>query len=826
MKSTQRQTMKLQQKLSPQQILLMQLVQLPVTALEQRIKEEIEKNPVLEDSPAPADVPESLPDGDYDEEDERDDLISIDTDDDDYSYRERVERDKNADPYETVLVSEVSFFDALLGQLEMKDLTDRQRAIAQEIVGSLDDAGYVSRSIDLIANDLAFTQGIEVSPQEVQEVLAIVQQLDPPGIAARNLQECLSIQLHRAERQDDVTRWATQVIDRCFDLFVNHNYNRVMETLQLDEQQLNAATECIRSLNPKPGVGQSETSHSHYIVPDFIVTRHDDELQMSLNDSHLPQLQLDAYYQEMLRQYSSLSHPTKGEKETVDFLREKTDSANLLVDTLRMRHVTLMRVMRAILRRQRRYFITGDSADLTPLLQRDIAEETGYDLSTISRVVNSKYVQTEFGTFLLKDCFSHSIVNDEGEEVATESIRQLLRDTVDAEDKRNPLSDEALARILNEKGYPVARRTVAKYRDMLGIPVCRLRRALKVIAWLILFVWGTGTYAQQPKQSYFDSVVNARIREGQAKARVQPEAKGNVKGKANPNAGALEIHEPEPDPNIIDTALASGDELIDIMYNATLPPPSALWYGRNLSGSHVRLVNLSMDSLPDEISINLLKADEKFCFPVKNIITSPYGWRWNRPHRGVDIRLKMGEPVRSAFNGVVRIARPMGAYGNLVVVRHYNGLETVYGHLSKINVKPMQVVAAGQTLGLGGSTGRSTGPHLHFEVRFQYEPFDPEWILDFSNYSLRTRRLYLDKTYFGIRKPRSGEALVYKADKSIIPEEQVKARPKSNKPVYASLKKGESLDEFAKRNYTTTDKLRELNPDMKKPKSGTRLRVR
>ena len=412
MKSTQRQTMKLQQKLSPQQILLMQLVQMPVTALEQRIKEEIEKNPLLEDTPPDHETLESLPDTDHDDDDDRDDLISIDTDDDDYSYRERVERDKNADSMETVLVSEVSFFDALLGQLELKNLTDRQRAIAQEIIGSIDDAGYVSRSTDLIANDLAFTQGLEVSPQEVLDVLAVVQQLDPPGIAARNLQECLSLQLHRAEQQDDATIWATQVIDRCFDQFVNHNYNRVMELLQLDEQQLNTAIERIRSLNPKPGVGQSESSHSHYIVPDFIISRHDDELQLTLNDSHLPQLQLNEYYQEMLQQYASLSHPTRGEQETVDFLRSKTDSANLVVDTLRMRHVTMLRVMRAILKRQYQFFLTGDSADLNPLLQRDIAEATGYDLSTISRVVNSKYVQTEFGTFLLKDCFSHYLDND------------------------------------------------------------------------------------------------------------------------------------------------------------------------------------------------------------------------------------------------------------------------------------------------------------------------------------------------------------------------------------------------------------------------------
>lgn len=827
MKSSQRQTMKLQQKLSPQQLLLMQLVQLPVTALEQRIKEEIEKNPVLEDCPSVADAPEPLPDSDRDE-DERDDLISIDTDDDDYSYRERVERDKNPDSFETVLVSEVSFYDTLLSQLELKDLSERQRVIAQEILGSLDDSGYVGRSTDLIANDLAFTQGLEVSPQEVLDVLTVVQQLDPPGIAARNLQECLSLQLHRAEKQDPPTQWATQVIDRCFDLFVNHNYNRVMETLQLDEQQLDSAIQRIRSLNPKPGSGGEVSSHAHYIVPDFIVTRHDDELQLSLNDSHLPQLQLDEYYQDMLKQLTSLQRLTPGEKETVDFLREKTDSANLLVDTLHMRHVTMLRVMQAILRRQYDFFLTGDRSRLNPLLQRDIADTTGYDLSTISRVVNSKYVQTEFGTFLLKDCFSHSIVGAEGEEVATETVRQILRDTIDAEDKSNPLSDEALAKILNDKGFPVARRTVAKYRDMLGIPVCRLRRMLKMVIAILLLQLGTNGFAQKPHESYFDSVVNARIREGQAKARTQPtsSAKGQKKTANHTHAGALEIHEAEPDPTAIDTALASGDELIDIMYNATLPPPSALWYGRNLSGAHVRLENFSMDSLPDEISITLLKQNEKFCFPVKNIVTSPYGWRWNRPHRGVDIRLKMGEPVRCAFNGVVRIARPMGAYGNLVVVRHYNGLETVYGHLSKINVKPMQVVAAGQTLGLGGSTGRSTGPHLHFEVRFQYEPFDPEWILDFSNYSLRTRRLYLDKTYFGIRKPRVGESLVYKADKSIIPEDQVKPKPGTSKPVYAGLKKGESLEAFAKRNYTTVDKLRELNPDLNKPKSGTRIRVR
>ena len=796
MKSGQHQTMKMQQKLSPQQLLLMQLIQMPVMELEQRLKEEVEKNPVLEVSTDNSDMLEPLPDTGTPAYD----MIGADTDDDDYSYRERQERDRNQDAREAVFVSEESFFDHLMDQLSMRSLSDRQRAIAQEIVGSLDDAGYVGRSLDLLANDLAFTQGIEVSLQEVEEVLHIVQQMDPPGIAARTLQECLSLQLHRAENQDDDTQWAIDVVDQCFEPFARHNYNRVMEELSLNEDQLHAAIARIRRLNPKPGDMESDTPQARYIIPDFTVTRHDETLTLSVNDRFLPQLQKTQYYQDMLQQLSSLGHLSPSDKEALDFLR----------------------VMQVILKKQYRFFLTGDSSEMKPLLQKDVAALTGYDISTVSRVVNSKYVQTEFGTFLLKECFSQSIVNDEGEEVATEAVRRELQAAVDSEDKRQPLSDEALAAILSKKGYPVARRTVAKYRDMLGIPVGRLRRKLKILI-LLLAVAGTLSAQQPAKESYYDSLLNARIREGQAKTRLQKE--GGKKNAKKANRPALEIHEPEPEPNAIDTALAAGDELIDVMYNATLPPPSPLWYGRNLSGAHVRLVNLSMDSLPDEITIRLLKDNERFCFPVKNIITSPYGWRWERPHRGVDIRLRTGEPVHCAFNGVVRIARPMGAYGNLVVVRHYNGLETVYGHLSKINVKPMQVVAAGQVLGLGGSTGRSTGPHLHFEVRFQYEPFDPEWILDFSNYTLRTRKLYLDKTYFGIRKPSKGEALVYKADKSIVPEDLTSAK-RVSKPVYATMKKGETLDDLAKRNYTTADKLRELNPDVSKFKSGMRIRVR
>ncbi len=826
MKNGQLQKMKMQQKLSPQQLLLMRLLQLPVTELEQRLKEEVEKNPMLEVNTEGGDMVESLPESSIEDSGADE---GIDTEDDDYSYRERQERDKNQDAHERVFIAEATFGDHLLEQLSMRNLTPRQQTIAEEIVGSLDDAGYVGRDIELIANDLAFTQGIEVSPHEVEEVLFEVQRLDPPGIAARNLQECLSLQLHRISKPDQAAQWAIQLIDQCFDQFVKHNYDRIMETLSLTEDQLDEAIGCIRRLNPKPGAGESESEHAHYVIPDFIVTNHEGQLSLMLNDGHLPQLQLNDYYQEMLQEYAQKKQLSPSEKEAYEFLRTNSDSANELVDTLKQRHVTMLRVMQTILRWQHKFFVTGDSADLRPLLQKDVAEKTGYDISTVSRVVNSKYVQTEFGTFLLKECFSQAITNGEGQEVATETVRQVLQAAVDAEDKRNPLSDEALSQLLKDQGYPVARRTVAKYREMLGIPVCRLRRQLKMIALLMLLSLSGSVFAQQPRhESYYDSLINARIREGQVKSRMGNSVRDGQKDK-NRNAdarqrGALEIHEPEPDPNAIDTALALGDELIDVMYDASLPAPSQLWYGRNLSGAHVRMATIPMDSLPDEISIQLLKGQERFCFPVKNIKTSPYGWRWNRPHRGVDIRLNVGDPVHCAFNGVVRIARPMGAYGNLVVVRHYNGLETVYGHLSKIKVKPLQVVSAGQVLGLGGSTGRSTGPHLHFEVRFQYEAFDPEWILDFNDYTLRTRRLYLDKTYFGIRKPRNADDLVYKADKSIVPEEQPKL--KSNKPLYATIKRGEDLEAFAKRNFTTTDKVKDLNPDERKFRSGTRLRVR
>lgn len=803
----------------------MRLLQMPVMELDARIKDEVEKNPLLEIT-SPANEEQLLPQsGGLSCAEELEESFG-----EDEAGGARWDRDRNPLAYEGEYESSDSVADRLFEQLSHLTLTDRQQTVAQEIVGSLDDAGYLARSVDLIANDLAFTAGLEVDPAEVEEVLQQVQSLEPAGIAARDLRECLLIQLRRAEDDSEATRWARMVVDECFDLFAKHSYQRIIDRFQFTEEQMGAVVDRIQRLTPKPGAGEGDAPEARCVIPDFIVSRHGDKLDLVLTDGRLPKVQISDYYQSMLRDMAAVKRPSAAEAETIAFLQTNTDSAHLLVDTLSQRHETMMRVMQAILRRQRRFFLTGSVADLQPLLQRDVADDTGYDVSTISRVVSSKYVQTEFGTFLLKDCFSQSITNEEGDEVATERVRQALQAAVDGEDKRHPLTDEELAAILAQQGFPVARRTVAKYRDILGIPVGRLRRNLQLLLLLLFTACLAPLQAQQP-DSYFDSIVNSRIRAGKsqsrsAAAKQQPPAKDQKSRPGAAKGRPLEVHEPEPEPNAIDTALASGDDLIEIIYNSSLPAPSSLWYGKNLSGAHVRLGSICMDSLPDELTIRLIKGDEQFCFPVKNIITSRYGWRWNRPHRGVDIRLATGDPVRSAFNGVVRIARPMGGYGNLVVVRHYNGLETVYGHLSKINVKPLQVVRAGQVIGLGGSTGHSTGPHLHFEVRFQYEPFDPEWILDFSNYSLRTRRLYLDKTYFGIRKPRVGDGQEYKADNSIVPEEPVRQKKKAAPQAYVTLKRGQKLSDVAAEYGTTAEHIKSLNPDIQAFKPGVRIRVR
>jgi RNA polymerase sigma-54 factor len=733
MKQVQRQ--QLQQKFSPQQIQLMRLLQLPVTDLEQAIKEEAEKNPLLEVEEQ--DV-QPLPDND------QSDWDSDEEEDFDYDYREHLENDPNTVRREFVVSDTPSCTERLMQQLAIRPLSERQQRIATEIVGTLDDAGYLSRDLDLIANDLAFRQGIEASTEEVKEVLHIVQTLDPAGIGARNLQECLLLQLQR--REEDVTV-ATAIVRDHFDDFANHRYERICSALGIDEEQLEEATALIRHLNPKPaGSSDNDSNSATPIIPDIILTQHDGQLQFYLNDTHLPHLSLNSYYTDMLHEMEA----AKGDKATLQFLRSKQSDAQAFIDLLQQRHDTIVRVMRYIVKHQRRFLLTGDTDQLVPMRQREVAEATGLDISTVSRMANNKYLQTDFGTIALKECFSKGMATEGGEEVSVENIKQQLADIIGKEDKQTPLSDDAIARIFNEKGVPLARRTVAKYREQLGIPVARLRRVILVLLMLL-------PCCLQAQSSYYDSIIAMRLK---AAEKVQPK----VEKKEEPRKEAKQARQAQA-PVAQAPAIPKEAYIVPTWYDA-FPQHRVNPMGRT-----------KVDMLPDEINLLLIRDTSEFCFPIQGRKTSAYGWRWNRGHHGVDIALRTGDPIRAAFSGTVRIAGRMGGYGNCIVVRHSNGLETLYGHLSKINVKHGQQVTAGEVIGQGGNTGNSTGPHLHFECRFLYQPFDPEWILDFERYTLRTRRLHLDKTYFGIRQPRRGESLDYKADRSMIREG--KKRPKN-----------------------------------------------
>ncbi len=750
MKQVQRQ--QLQQKFSPQQIQLMRLLQLPVTDLEQAIKEEIEKNPLLE-----AEAPDNAEDIDSLSADNNQSDWDTDEEELDYDYREHLESDPNVQRREFVLSDTPSFTERLTSQLITRHLTERQQLIATELIGTLDDAGYLSRDLDLVTNDMAFRQGIDASREEVFEVLRIIQSLEPAGTGARSLQECLLLQLERMKDGGI----ATTIIRDHFDDFANHRYERICNTLGISSEELEEAASLIRRLNPKPGSSDADSnSAASIITPDIILQQHDGELRFYLNDGNLPRLSLNTYYTDLLAEYEK----SKGDRETINFLRTKQADAQGFIDLLQQRHDTIVHVMRYIVKHQRRFLLTGDPDQKQPLRQREVADATDLDISTISRMANSKYLQTDFGTIPLKECFSQGMANAEGEEVSVEAIKQRLSDAIEHEDKQSPLSDDALAKLLNEQGYPLARRTVAKYREQMGFPVARLRRVLLLI---LLLLAGIGNSRAQT--SYYDSLINARLEASRRSNRsVTPPPSHSATSKAESKQAVKAIREAA---RAIDDSTAPAAALVPLWYDA-FPHNRVNPLGRT-----------KLDNLPDEINLKLVKDSSDFCFPVRNSKTSNYGWRWNRGHHGVDIRLNTGEPVHSAFRGVVRVATRMGGYGNCVVIRHPNGLETLYGHLSKINVQINQPVEAGDVIGLGGSTGNSTGPHLHFECRFLYQTFDPEWIIDFNNFSLRTRQLHLDKTYFGIHQPRKGQRLDYKADNSIIKEPKKKKKGNSSTAV-------------------------------------------
>lgn len=490
---------KLLQKLSPQQILLMKLLQIPTTALEQRIKQEIEENPALEmdeeaeefdsqddfDFEADSDNDDEDFEGEeQDESEHAEDEFTLDDyiDDDDIpDYRTSV--NNNSPDEKTVempYASALSFQEMLVEQLGYRKLDEQKQKIGMYIIGNLDDAGYLARSVDAIVDDLLFTQNIKTSRKEVLEVLQVIQEFDPPGVGARDLKECLLIQLRRLadDNPDEDYRLPILIIERFFDEFTKKHYEKILRRGNITEDQLKEAINIILKLNPKPGDSASESSQvGHYVIPDFIITNNDGELELSLTSRNTPDLRVSRSYLDMLQMFNE-SKKSRSDKEALMFVKQKIDSARWFIDAINQRQNTLYHTMKAIMDYQYEYFLTGDETRLRPMILKDIAEMVNLDISTVSRVANSKYVQTPFGTFLLKSFFSEAMQTDDGEEVSTREIKKILSDCIEAEPKDKPLTDEQLTKILNDKGYNIARRTVAKYREQLNVPVARLRKEL------------------------------------------------------------------------------------------------------------------------------------------------------------------------------------------------------------------------------------------------------------------------------------------------------------------------------------------------------------
>lgn len=478
---------KLSQKLSPQQIQLMKLIQLPTQAFEQRLKQEMEENPALESGKESDEFDDHLDEfdnsqDDYEEHEQIGEDINVDeylSDDDVPDYRTQVSNySADDEDRDMPFAAGTSFNQYLTNQLNTFRLTDDERDIAEFLVGSVDESGYIRRSLTDITDDLAFTQNVFTDEKTIEKVLHVVHQLDPAGVGARNLQECLSIQLHRKEKNPDV-ELAIEIIDNAFDQFTKKHYKKLIQKFDVTELQLKDAIEEIERLNPKPGGSYSGNNRIvEHIVPDFAIRIVDGELELTLNGRNAPELHVSREYSNMMKGYKESKDKSKSQKDAVMFIKQKLDAAKWFIEAIKQRQQTLFVTMSAIMHYQKEYFLTGDERKLKPMILKDIAEEIDMDVSTVSRVANSKYVDTPYGTKLIKEFFSESMTNDQGEEVSTREIKKILETVIENEDKRKPLTDEKLAAILLEKGYPIARRTVAKYREQLDISVARLRKQL------------------------------------------------------------------------------------------------------------------------------------------------------------------------------------------------------------------------------------------------------------------------------------------------------------------------------------------------------------
>ena len=470
----QKQVLSLQQKLSPQQIQMIKLLELPAVQLEQRIKQEIEDNIVLEEEERSAEDEEQPPQ-----------QISFDEylrEDDTPSYKSRINNFSKDDKQRPVYLTEGrSLQEYLVEQLGYRNLPERDLRLAVYLIGSIDEDGYLRRDLESVADDIAFTMGLETTAGELERLLGIIHELEPAGIGARDLRECLLLQMAQMPVNTRPRRLARKILTSYFDEFVKKHYEKLMARLQISEDDFRDAIAEIRHLSPKPGnlYAEGGTDTTPYIIQDFILYYQDGRFNLSLNSYNVPEVRVNRRYMEMIREMvGSDGRVREKDKEAIQFVKNKIDSAKWFISAIKQRHDTLMRTMQTILDYQQEYFKDGDKSKLRPMILKDIADRTGLDVSTISRVVNSKYVQTQFGIILLKSLFSEAMQTDSGEEVSSYEIKNILQQCIDEEDKRRPLTDETLMDILNSKGYRIARRTVAKYREMLGIPVARLRKQI------------------------------------------------------------------------------------------------------------------------------------------------------------------------------------------------------------------------------------------------------------------------------------------------------------------------------------------------------------
>lgn len=476
------QTQKLLQKLSPQQIQLMKMLQLPTVALEQRIKEELEINPALEEGVDEEPIEESE-EQDFEEsskDEEQDDFSLTDymDEDDADSYKLKINNTSPDEERKEIPFSVgVSFQETLISQLGLKELDDREYQITDYLIGNLDDDGYLRRDLESIVDDIAFTQNIPTTTNELEKLLKVIQEFDPAGVGARDLRECLLIQLQRKNPKSSITELAIKVVDEQMDEFSKKHYDKIEKKLEISDGLLKEVIHEILKLNPRPGNSLADGQKSQQqIIPDFVITNDDGVLNLTLNSRNAPDLRVSKEYLQMMEEYSK--EKSKANKEASSFVKQKLDSAKWFIDAIEQRSHTLLYTMNAIMEYQREYFLEGDDTKLKPMILKDIAERVHMDISTVSRVANSKYVQTPFGTFLLKSLFSESLSTDTGEDVSTREVKQILKDCISAEDKNKPLTDDKLVKTLKEKGYNIARRTIAKYREQLDIPVARLRKEL------------------------------------------------------------------------------------------------------------------------------------------------------------------------------------------------------------------------------------------------------------------------------------------------------------------------------------------------------------